>query len=341
MGAWRATRVERAAEAAAGRRDSDVRGPAGRWRERGVVHTPPEVARFVAVRVDRALRGLGRRGGLADRSVALIDPACGPGAFLAAALAVAGRRRRDGPPAAVVGLDVDPEAVASAEDVLGDAARRAGWPLDLRVADTLASLDPFAGSPGGQTTVALVGNPPWAGRTHNRDAAVTAELLEDFRRDGDGRRLEERKIGVLSDDYVRFFRWASEVARRAPGGAVLGFVTNGSYLDGPVHRAMRGALLRWFDSLEIVDLGGSALLATQGPRDENVFGVRPSAAIAVAARAPGPEPRCGGGRSGLAPPHSTSCPVRRVPVARGSAGRPSPRPCPSTGRVSRPTATAW
>lgn len=278
--------VEAAAARAAAERDRALRAVGGAWRRRGVVHTPPGIARYVARAVDAALRrGLGCGGGLADGRVALADPACGPGAFLAAALAVAGDR--PGSPRATVGLDLDPEALALAGGVLGGAAAAAGWPLTLRRADTLSSLDPFDGALGRDGVAVVMGNPPWAGRTANAEAEVVGALLEDFRRDGAGQRLGERKLGVLSDDYVRFWRWAAEIARRAPGGGVVGLVTNASFLDGPVHRGMRGALVRWFDGVEVVDLGGSALVARDGRRDENLFGVRPAAAVTVAWRRAG------------------------------------------------------
>src|SRR5690606_15742527 len=104
-----------------------------------------------------------------------------------------------------------------------------------RCADTLRGLDPFA-ELAGVTTRVVLGNPPWASRSANRGAREVEALLEDFRRDGTGARLVERKLGVLSDDYVRFFRWSAEVVRRAPGGGIVALVTNGSFLDGPVHR---------------------------------------------------------------------------------------------------------
>ncbi len=242
-------------------------------------------------------------GGLADPGVALVDPACGPGAFLAAALAVAGRRRPS--PAACLGLDLDGAALAVARRALRPAAAEAGWPLALRRVDTLATLAPF-GRRVPAPTIVVLGNPPWAGRSANRAARVTSALLDDFRRDGRGAPLGERKIGVLSDDYVRFYRWAAEVVRRAPGGGVVALVTNGSFLDGPVHRGMRGALLRWFDGIDVLDLGGSALVAGDGRRDDNVFGVRPAVAVTVAWR-------CGGSAE------SASCAVRYTAL-RGSLG---------------------
>jgi hypothetical protein len=130
--------------------------------------------------------------------------------------------------------------------------------------------------------VCVIGNPPWVSAAQKRPSPWLDALLEDFRRDADGARLDERKLGVLADAYVRFVRYCCEVARLARTGAVIALVTNGSYLDGPVHRAMRAALRRFFDALYVLDLGGNALLPRSGRRDDNVFGVRPAVAVVLA-----------------------------------------------------------
>ncbi|MBZ0119227.1 MAG: hypothetical protein K8H88_19695, partial [Sandaracinaceae bacterium] len=171
---------------------------------------------------------------------------------------------------------------------LGPAYAARGWPLRLLALDTLAVRGEEAWS---SATLLVIGNPPWAGRSANREARLTERWLDDFRREPDGTPLRERKIGVLSDDYVRFWRWACELARGARGGAVVALVTNASFLDGPVHRGMRAALSRWFTRIDVVDLGGSALVARTGERDDNVFGVRPGTAITIAARDPGHDER--------------------------------------------------
>ena len=286
------TPVEAAAAEAARARDARYAEREADRRRQGVVHTPAPLARFLARRADRILRSrLQLRSGLADPRVVLLDPACGPGAFLAASLAVAGHRRRA--PGVVVGRDLDAQALSSAHDVLSGPAEEAGWPLTLVEGDSLDSLEPVPDAPRDGVWVVL-GNPPWAGRSDNRGAPLLEELLEDFRRDGDGSRLKERKIGVLSDAYVRFLRWGAELVRRAPGGGVLAMVTNGSWLDGPVHRGVRAALLRWFAEVEIVDLGGNALVARGERRDDNVFGVRPGVALVVAHRPAGFLERTGG-----------------------------------------------
>ena len=249
-------------------------------RSRGVVHTPVPLARGIVARVDRLLRErLDRRYGLADPAVAVVDPACGPGNFLAALFAVA----RGPGPHRWLGMDIDPLAVRVATEVLTPEAGSRRISLELRVANALSDIRPFGSVLSNDMLPVVIGNPPWAGRTANRDT-VTSALLEDFRRDRNGERLPERKIGVLSDDYVRFFRWAAEIVRGHPAGGVVAFLTNASFLDGPVHRGMRGALARWFDGIEVMDLGGGSLVARRSRVDENVFGVRPPVAFTLAWR---------------------------------------------------------
>lgn len=259
-----------------------------RRRERGIVATPPEIARAMAQRVDRLLRDrLGHPLGLADPRVSIVDPACGTGTFVAAAFAVAGARN-GGP--SVLAMDIDPDALHLADHCLRGALREAGWSLELNEAnaleqDALPSISPNA-------TVVVLGNPPWAARSANRNALAPDARLDAFRKDDRGQPLNERKIGVLSDDYVRFFRWSAEIARR-PTPSILALVTNGSFLDGRVHRGMRSALARWFEVIEILDLGGNALLSrAAGDRDDNVFGVKPSAAITLAYRSAGAQEPC-------------------------------------------------
>jgi len=279
--------AEDAAQRAAMMRDADLRVRAPVWRRtRGVVHTPREVAAFMAERAWRAvLRAC------PDREIVVVDPACGTGVFGAAWLA-AGERdaARRGRTRRLLGFDVDGRAIEDARSVLSAPARAAGVALELRETDTLATLAPLGEACIEGAALVVLGNPPWAGRGAGRGGALSEALLDDVRAAVRG----ERKIGVLSDDYVRFLRWGAELVRRADAGGVLALVTNGSFLDGPIHRGLRAALLRWFDAIDVVDLGGSALVARASGRDENVFGVRPSAAITVAARGPGEhEPRLG------------------------------------------------
>lgn len=255
-------------------------------RARGVVHTPPEVARFVArAALDLCAQELGEA--VCSAGVVVLDPAVGTGMFPAAALEVTSNAGPAPRLSRIVAFDVDPGALERAARVLRPAADAARVPLSLEAGSALLAEPRVPGVP------VILGNPPWAGKSESRGAASSEALLEDFRRDDAGVSLGERKIGVLSDDYVRFVRWSVEVLRRAPAGGVLGLVTNASWLDGPVHRGMRAALLRWLDEIVLVDLGGSALVSRRaGERDQNVFPVRPGAVLVLGVRRPGAhEPR--------------------------------------------------
>jgi hypothetical protein len=309
---------EEAAQRAAWQRDAALRASAPAWRRaRGVVHTPREVAAFMA---ERAWGAVLRH--CPGRELVVVDPACGTGVFGAAWLAASERdAARRGRTRRLFGFDVDARALEAAHAVLEAPARAAGVPLELRTVDTLASLAPLGEPSVAGAALVVLGNPPWAGRGAGRGGVLSEALLDDVREAVRG----ERKIGVLSDDYVRFLRWGAEVVRRADAGGVLALVTNGSFLDGPIHRGLRGALLRWFDALDVVDLGGSALVAREAGRDENVFGVRPAAAITVASRAPGvTEPRAGAlAYARIAGSVTEKCARLAVDDVRGVAHAPS------------------
>lgn len=260
----------------------------GARRQHGVVHTPPELATRVVALADRELRASGLALGLADPRVLLADPACGTGAFLAAALSLI--EPRPSRPRGVWAAEIDRDTLADARDLLAPALEAAGIPLEFVRRDALecpACAPASAFGSASDTLVVALGNPPWttAARVGGRDAPVG--LMDDFRRLPDGSPLSERKLGVLSDAYVRFMRWTFEAARCAPGGGLVSLITNGSFIDGPVHRGMRAAMLGWSDALTLIDLGGNAMLTRAGRRDDNVFGVRPSVAITLA-RIPAP-----------------------------------------------------
>ncbi|MCA9600784.1 MAG: hypothetical protein KC417_02095, partial [Myxococcales bacterium] len=165
------------AERAAHRRDRQL--DAETRRSNGVVHTPPAVARWVAAEAHAALCGeLGLAAGLADPSVTIVDPACGPGVFLAAALDVAGAL---GAPHAVLGVDLDKRATDVAQETFGEDFKAAGWPLMFRTRDALVDLEvgPVRADDG---VCVVLGNPPWLARGARAGAFVDS-LMGEFRRD--------------------------------------------------------------------------------------------------------------------------------------------------------------
>lgn len=260
---------------AAGERDAAL-DPTVR-RERGVVHTPPEVARFVVRRLEATLKDAGLASTLSDARLTFVDPAIGTGVFAAALVDHAG-------PVRIVGFDLDVAALERAHALLGSACRltvHAISPLGSRVPDPALAAD----APG---PLVVLGNPPWAGRSASRGVTLSDALLRDFDRDASGKALGEKKRGVLSDDYVRFVRWALEVVSLRRDGGAMGLVVNASWIDGPVHRGMRRMLIEGLPRLDVVDLGGSALTGrAPGQRDENLFDVRPGASVIVGATGKG------------------------------------------------------
>lgn len=100
-------------------------------------------------------------------------------------------------------------------------------------------------------------------------------------------RLEgEKNIQPLDDDYIKFIRFAHHQIE-STGYGVIGFVTNHSYLNGLIHRGMREELLKYFDTLYIMDLHGNALLketTPEGEVDQNVFDIQQGVAILIAVR---------------------------------------------------------
>src|SRR5262249_42870010 len=153
--------------------------------------------------------------------LAVVDPACGDGAFLAEAA-------RELPGAALHGLEIDPAHAATAQRrapaarvLVGDAFR-GGWDA------LLASLPP-------DHFELLLGHPPYNG---------TSPLLRDataYRALRAGLRLDVPRGTSLRDDYAFFLLLASE--RLAVRQGVLAWVTSATLLDAFLYAPLRRRLL--------------------------------------------------------------------------------------------------
>ena len=71
----------------------------------------------------------------------------------------------------------------------------------------------------------------------------------------DGQPLGENTQRWLSDDYVKFIRFAQwRIARTGYG--VLAIISNHGYLNNVTFRGMRQSLMKTFDTIYILDLHG-------------------------------------------------------------------------------------
>lgn len=185
---------------------------------------------------ERAVRGLGP-------TPRVVDPACGDGRFL---VAVARHR----PDARLVGVDVDPSAVAAAAET----CRRAGVTVDLRVADALVD---------GAVPEAdlVIGNPPFV-RPQNLPADVRKDLWARF--------------ATATNKADLFACFTERALDRAPRVAL---VLPASFLGLASFRAMRDRLLRaGVDGVFqlprglFADVSAPTVALFAGPSDERIAG---------------------------------------------------------------------
>jgi predicted helicase len=95
----------------------------------------------------------------------------------------------------------------------------------------------------------VIGNPPYSVSSSNKGEWIE-KLVSDYKKD-----LHEGSINALSDDYVKFIRFAQFHVEKN-GHGIVAMITNNSFLDGIVHRKMRQMLLEAFDNIFILNLHG-------------------------------------------------------------------------------------
>lgn len=126
----------------------------------------------------------------------------------------------------------------------------------------------------------VIGNPPYSVSSNNKSAFIE-NLVKDYKKD-----LNERNIQPLSDDYIKFIRFAEDMIEKN-GEGVVAMITNNSYMDGIIHRQMRKHLLTTFDKIFILDLHGNSKkkeTAPDGTKDVNVFDIQQGVGIVIAVK---------------------------------------------------------
>jgi predicted helicase len=129
-----------------------------------------------------------------------------------------------------------------------------------------------------QPILVIMGNPPYSVSSVNKSDFIEQEMdlyKEDVR--------TERNIQPLSDDYIKFIRFAHWKITHA-GKGIIGMITNNSYLSGLIHRGMRKKLIDSFDEIYILNLHGNSRIgekAPDGSKDENVFDIQQGVSIVL------------------------------------------------------------
>jgi len=128
----------------------------------------------------------------------------------------------------------------------------------------------------------VLGNPPYCGESQNSGKWMNG-LMNDYKKEPSGIRLQEKNSKWINDDYVKFIRFGQYFINEN-GEGVLAFINNHSFLDNPTFRGMRWNLLNTFDKIFILDLHGNAKkkeTSPDGSADENVFDIQQGVSINI------------------------------------------------------------
>lgn len=123
----------------------------------------------------------------------------------------------------------------------------------------------------------VIGNPPYSVSSPNKGKWIT-ELIKDYKIG-----LNERNIQPLSDDYIKFLRYAEHFVEKSKYG-IVAMITNNSFIDGITHRQMRKHLLETFENIYILNLHGNSKkkeTTPDGKKDENVFDIQQGVSINI------------------------------------------------------------
>ncbi len=283
--------------------------------KRGVYYTPEPVVSYIVRSLDEILKSrFGKTDGFADRTVTVLDPAAGTLTFLAEAakLAIGEFTSRYGEGGRenfikehilknfyAFELMMAPYAVGHLK--MSFLLEELGYKLkdDDRfklyltntlemeeLADTnlpgMSSLSEESHLAGevkrDQPILVILGNPPYSVSSANKSDFIEKEMKlykEDV--------CEERNIQPLSDDYIKFIRFAHWKIDKNKKG-VIGMITNNSYISGLIHRGMRKKILQSFNEIYILNLHGNSRIGEKCPdksKDENVFDIKQGVCISL------------------------------------------------------------
>ncbi|SDS53451.1 DEAD/DEAH box helicase [Microterricola viridarii] len=140
----------------------------------------------------------------------------------------------------------------------------------------------------------IVGNPPWSvGQASENDdnANQSYPTLDASIRASYARRTIAKSSRTTYDSYIRAIRWASDRVLRSDQGGVVGYVSNGGYIDSNSADGLRKTLSHEFHHVYVYNLRGNQRTAGEQSRKEGgkVFdsGSRNTVAILLLIKLPG------------------------------------------------------
>ena len=142
----------------------------------------------------------------------------------------------------------------------------------------------------------VIGNPPYSSKQESENDTnrnLEYPILDERIRTTYAQRSIATNKSTLYDSYIRAMRWASD---RINGKGVVGFVTNGSFIDGNAMDGLRASLADEFTGIYVFNLRGNARTQGEQRRMEkgNVFGegTRTPVAISLFVRNPDKSGNC-------------------------------------------------
>lgn len=286
----------------------------------GIVYTPIEVVDFILNSVNDILKKeFGRKHGLSDENVHILDPFTGTGTFITRLLQLELIRKEDLVRKYTKELHAN-EIVLLAyyiasiniENTFHDIAKQDKYiPFEgicltdtFQLGETIANGqkiedDGFANIwsdifPGNSQRVidqkktpmkVIIGNPPYSvGQRSANDNAQNESYPALEKRISET--YVEHSTATLRrnayDSYVKAFRWASDRIDNKNGG-IVAFVSNAGWLDGSAMDGMRHCFEYEFSSIYIFNLRGNARTSGENRRKEkdNVFGQGTRTPIAI------------------------------------------------------------
>ena len=147
----------------------------------------------------------------------------------------------------------------------------------------------------------IVGNPPYSagqGSQNDDNANLAYPALDASITNTYARRSSAKLKNSLYDSYIRAIRWASNRIANTADGGIIGYVTNGGWLDGNSADGIRRTLCQEFHHIYVYNLRGNQRTSGEQSRKEGgkIFGQgsRSSVAITFLVKQPGDMPENNG-----------------------------------------------